>query len=107
MKMTRRDFLKTAAALGAVALTPDASALVPTNCRYRIVRVHSPLASWFDVVNYEYQAAVPETYYGNFLNGPAVQEMFDAAVCTANWGTRSDYGDASAHPLSARRAGFH
>jgi hypothetical protein len=81
MRLTRREFLKQAVVATTVGLAPSAPARPAPVWNHRIVRVHDPLASYFDVVNFEFQKDVPETYYGNFVNGHIVNEMFDTALC--------------------------
>ncbi len=81
MRMTRRGFLKGAAALTAAGLLPETQLFAAPSRAHRIVRVHHPLASYFDLVNFEFQQQAPETYYGNFVNGEIVNSMFDAALC--------------------------
>ncbi|NQT84995.1 DUF362 domain-containing protein [bacterium] len=81
MKITRREFLKRTAALAAVGLLPDQRLHATPAKAHRIVRVHNPLASFFDVVDFQFQNSVPETYYGNFVNQQIVYEMFDTALC--------------------------
>lgn len=62
--------------------------------QHRIVRVHNPLASFFDILDYEFQKDLPATYYGNFVSQAVVDRMFDAALCAFT-------GDAD--PVSAMR----
>lgn len=81
MKMTRREFLKGTTALAAVGLLDPHRLLAAPTKAPRIVRAHDPLATFFDVVNFEFQKDVPETYYGHFVNGQSVNRMFDAALC--------------------------
>ena len=81
MKLTRREFLKTAVAASAVGIWPTPHAFAASSWDHRIVRVHHPLASFFDVLDYEYQRSLPETYYGNFVSQKVVDDMFDAALC--------------------------
>ena len=81
MRMTRRDFLKHTAATSAVGLLTGPAAWAAATWNHRIVRVHHPLASYFDVVNFEFQKDLPDTYYGNFVNAQIVQHMFDTALC--------------------------
>jgi len=80
--MTRRQFLHvsatTTAATGLLAGRPVAAAAARD---HRIVRVHNPLASCFDVLDFEFQKEAPETYYGNFVSQQVVDQMFDAALC--------------------------
>jgi len=81
MAMTRREFLKSTAVLAAAgAATRQALCASPT-WEHRIVRAHHPLASFFDVLDFEFQKNTPETYYGNFVNQDIVYGMFDAALC--------------------------
>ncbi len=82
MPMTRRDFLKSAVVLTTVGplLQPRAAAN-STPWAHRIVRVHDPLASVYDVVNYDFHAKVRESYYGNFVSQWRVQRMLDMALC--------------------------
>jgi hypothetical protein len=81
MNLTRRNFLKGTAALATAGLlTKPRPSAAPADSP-RIVRVHHPLASYFDVVDFEFQQGVPETYYGNFVSQQIVYEMFDAALC--------------------------
>jgi hypothetical protein len=80
MKLTRREFLKTTAALAAVGILPGQSSPASTAANHRIVRVHHPLASYFDVIDFQYEEEVPESYYGNFANQELVYGMFDAAL---------------------------
>lgn len=81
MKLTRREFLKTAVAAGAVGLLPAPRVLASSSWDHRIVRAHHPLASFFDVLDFEYQQGIPETYYGNFVSQKIVSGLFDAALC--------------------------
>jgi hypothetical protein len=81
MNMTRRDFLKGTAALVATGWLGQRPLLAAPTWGHRIVRAHHPLASYFDVLNFEFQEKVPETYYGNFVNGRVVNRMFDDALC--------------------------
>lgn len=81
MKMTRREFLKSTAAVAAGELLTEVGLNASPARRHRIVRVHNPLASFFDVVDFEFQKNIPETYYGNFVNQEIVYDMFDAALC--------------------------
>ena len=80
-KMNRREFIKSSALAAAGFLLPRPLQAAPT-WTHRIVRTHHPLASYFDVVNFEYQDRVPESYYGNFVNARLVGQMFDAGLCT-------------------------
>lgn len=80
--MTRREFLRNAAAL--TAFGPGLQLRAATSSipwEHRIVRAHDPLASVFDVVNFEFQAGVRDTYYGNFVNPRRVQRLLDLALC--------------------------
>lgn len=81
MKLARRDFLKSTAAVAAAALLPPAALGAYSGREHRIVRVHNPLASCFDVLNFEYQKDVPESYYGHYVSQRAVDHMLDAALC--------------------------
>jgi Domain of unknown function (DUF362)/TAT (twin-arginine translocation) pathway signal sequence len=81
MNMTRREFLKGTAALVAAGLFSQRPASGAPTWAHRIVRSHHPLASYFDVLNFEFQERVPESYYGNFVNGEIVNRMFDDALC--------------------------
>ncbi len=81
VKMTRRGFLKSTAAAVAVGFLPEVGRGAGPVWRHRIVRVHNPLASFFDVVDFGFQKNVLETYYGNFVNQEIVYGMFDAALC--------------------------
>ncbi len=81
MNMTRREFLRNSAALAAAGWLGERRLWAAPSAAHRIVRVHDPLASCFDVVNFEFQKSVPETYYGNFVSGRVVGRMFDAALC--------------------------
>ncbi|MBI4662051.1 MAG: DUF362 domain-containing protein [Verrucomicrobia bacterium] len=81
MKMTRRDFLKHSTTLAAAGFLGPKRLMASPNRAHRIVRVHHPLASYFDVVNFDFRQNVPDTYYGNFVNGQLVDRMFDAALC--------------------------
>ncbi len=81
MRMNRRDFLKSAAGIAAVGFLPKRHLYASTAWMHRIVRVHNPLASFFDVLDFEYQKDVLETYYGNFVNQQIVYGMFDEALC--------------------------
>jgi hypothetical protein len=47
---------------------------------HRIVRVHHPLASFFDIIDFQFDEDVRESYYGNFTNQEVVYGMFDAAL---------------------------
>ncbi len=61
MKLTRRDFLKSTGALAATgALMPPSLWAAPSS-RHRIVRAHHPLASYFDVLDFDFRQDVPET----------------------------------------------
>lgn len=81
MNINRRQFLKVSAALAGAALLPARTLAAAFGQDHRIVRAHDPLASFFDVLNFEFQPGVRETYYGNFVNQKAVYAMFDSAVC--------------------------
>ncbi len=81
MKLRRRQFLQSVTALGAVSLLPSARLWASSATDHRIVRVHNPLASCFDVLNFDYHAGIPESYYGNFVSQRVVDGMFDAALC--------------------------
>lgn len=80
-KISRRGFIKGASALAAAGLIPVDYAYGSAAWKHRIVRAHHPLASCFDVLDYEFQQKVPDTYYGNFVSQRVVNEMFDAALC--------------------------
>ncbi len=81
MKLSRRDFLKGAAAVAVAGLLPGRRAFAASSWEHRVVRVHNPLASFFDVLDFEYIKDVPESYYGNFVNQRIVYDMFDTALC--------------------------
>jgi len=81
MKLARREFLKTAAVAGAASLIPAPVLWASLAREHRIVRVHNPLASCFDVLNFDYHPGIPESYYGNFVSQRIVDRMFDAALC--------------------------
>jgi len=81
MAMTRREFLKSTTALAAAGLLADRPAHAAPTWDHRIVRTHNPLASFFDVLDFEFLKDVPETHYGNFVNQDIVYGMFDAALC--------------------------
>ena len=82
MSLNRREFLKASAAAAAASamLWPERAAAA-SRWDHRIVRAHDPLASFFDLVDYEFQPGVPETYYGNFVSQRAVYALFDSALC--------------------------
>ena len=81
MNLSRRDFLKSTAAFAAAGLLDERRLLASTRA-HRIVRVHHPLASFFDVINFEFQKDARESYYGNFVHGQTVNQMLDAALCS-------------------------
>ena len=81
MRLTRREFLKGSAAAAAAGLLTHRHAYAAPSREHRIVRVHNPLASFFDVTDFEFQKDVPATYYGNFVNQDIVYGMFDTALC--------------------------
>ncbi|MDP2898311.1 MAG: DUF362 domain-containing protein [bacterium] len=81
MKLSRRGFLKGAAAVAVAGLLPGRKAFAASSWEHRVVRVHNPLASFFDVLDFEYLKDVPESYYGNFVNQKIVYDMFDTALC--------------------------
>jgi hypothetical protein len=84
MKFSRRDFLKSSAAVAASSLLPGRPSFAAPTDRtwaHRVVRAHNPLASFFDVVDFEFQEKIPDAYYGNFVNQDAVYKMFDQALC--------------------------
>ncbi len=81
MKMTRREFIKSTAAVAVVGLGGNVFAGAAASRQPRIVRVHNPLASLFDVVDFEYQKNITETYYGQFVNQRIVYDLFDQALC--------------------------
>jgi len=81
MRITRREFLKTSAAVAAAGLVADQPVYAAPARDHRIVRARNPLASFFDALDFEFQQNVPETYYGNFVNQEIVYGMFDAALC--------------------------
>ncbi len=81
MKLPRREFLKSTAAATAAALLPGKALCAASNREHRIVRVHNPLASCFDVLDFEYLKSVPQSYYGNFVSQRVVDRMFDAGLC--------------------------
>ncbi len=60
---------------------PGAAWANPKNWEHRIIRVHHPLASFFDVLDFEFQPAVRETYYGNFIHQKTVTSMFERGLC--------------------------
>jgi hypothetical protein len=79
--MNRREFLRASAAAAGAALWPQPAPAAASGRDHRIVRAHDPLASFFDIVDYEFQQGAPETYYGNFVNPKAVYALFDSALC--------------------------
>jgi len=81
MALTRREFLQGTAALAAAGLLPHRPAHAASTWEHRVVRAHNPLASYFDVLDFEFLKDVPDTYYGNFVNQDIVNGMFDAALC--------------------------
>ncbi len=81
MKLSRREFLQGMAGIVAARVLSGERAHASPTGGHRIVRVHNPLASFFDVLDFEFQKNVPETYYGNFVNQQIVYEMFDKALC--------------------------
>ena len=81
MKLSRRDFLKGAAAVAVAGLLPGRKAFAASSWEHRVVRVHNPLASFFDVLDFEYLKDVPESYYGNFVSQQIVYDVFDTALC--------------------------
>ncbi len=81
MKLARREFLKTAAVAGAASLIHTPALWAASSSDHPIIRVHNPLASCFDVLNFEYQEGIPDSYYGNFVSQRVVDGMFDAALC--------------------------
>jgi hypothetical protein len=82
MNLTRREFLKGAVAASAASLLPASPLWAATSAwEHRIVRVHHPLASCFDVLNFDFHRDAPESYYGNFVSQKVVDGMFDAALC--------------------------
>ena len=80
MKLARREFLKTTALASAASLVSAPALWASSAGDHRIVRVHNPLASCFDVLNFEYQQGIPDSYYGNFVSQGIVDRMFDAAL---------------------------
>ncbi len=80
-RLARRDFLKSTAVATAAALLPPTAFCATTGKAHRIIRVHNPLASCFDVLNFEYQKDVPESYYGHYVSQRVVNGMLDAALC--------------------------
>ena len=80
MKMTRRTFLRTATALAAASIVREFPVCASPGVNHRIVRVHHPLASFFDIVDFQFDEDVRESYYGNFANQEVVYGMFDAAL---------------------------
>jgi hypothetical protein len=81
MKMTRRDLLKHTGALAATGALLPPSLWAAPSASHRIVRAHHPLASYFDVLDFDFRKDVPETYYGNFVHPGIVNQLFDAALC--------------------------
>lgn len=81
MNLNRRQFIKTTAATALGGLFAPPEILAAPTWDHRIVRVHDPLASFFDVLDFEFQKTVRESYYGNFVNQKAVYAMFDSALC--------------------------
>jgi hypothetical protein len=69
-----------AAALAATGLLSERPVLGAPTWDHRLVRVHNPLASCFEVLDFEFQKGVRETYYGNFVSQEIVYRMFDAAL---------------------------
>ncbi len=81
MQLNRREFLKVSAVAAGAALWPGPASAGAVRWEHRIVRVHNPLASFFDVLDFEFQQGARETYYGNFVSQKAVCAMFDSALC--------------------------
>ena len=81
MSMNRREFLRASAVAAGAALWPGPAPAGSSGRDHRIVRAHDPLASFFDIVDYEFQPGAPESYYGNFVNQKAVYALFDSALC--------------------------
>lgn len=82
MKLTRREFLKSTGALTASAVVAPRSLFAATTWNHRIVRVHNPLASFFDILDFKFDKDIRDTYYGNFVSQDLVYKMFDAGICT-------------------------
>jgi hypothetical protein len=80
MKLSRREFLS-ATAGGTAGLLSHSSLWAAPTWSHRIVRAHDPLASFFDVLDFEFLPKVPESYYGHWVSQAAVNRMFDAALC--------------------------
>ena len=71
MHINRREFLKVSAAAGCAALLSEPALawgrwLAPPHRP-----VYHPRASFFDVVDFEFQPGARETYYGNFVSQKA------------------------------------
>lgn len=81
MNMTRRDFLKTAAAVTAGGMVLPDTVWGASTWAHRVTRVHNPLASFFDIVDFEFIPGSRESYYGNFVSQKIVDGMFDAGLC--------------------------
>jgi len=81
MRFSRRDFLRSSAALAATGLLLDRPSLAAPTWTHRVVRARHPLASCFDIVDFEYHKDIRDTYYGNFVSQDAVYGMFDRALC--------------------------
>ncbi len=80
--INRREFLKQSlTAVAAAAMVPQEGLAAARGWEHRIVRVHDPVASFFDVLDFEFQGAAPETFYGNFVSQKLVDAMFESALC--------------------------
>src|SRR5512137_2686097 len=80
MNMTRREFFQATGSLAAATLLAPGSALAAPTWDHRIVRVHNPLASFFDVLDFEFKKDIRDTFYGNFVTQERVYAMFDQAL---------------------------
>ena len=81
MKMTRREFLQASATATSAGLLQPAALFGASSWGRRIVRVHNPLASFFDVLDFEFKQDIRETYYGNFVSQEIVERMYEAGLC--------------------------
>ncbi|MCX6904748.1 MAG: DUF362 domain-containing protein, partial [Verrucomicrobia bacterium] len=81
MRLSRREFIKTTGAVATLGFVPQAKVFAAPSWNHRIVRARHPLASFFDVPDFEFHQDVPETYYGHWVNQEAVYQMFDDALC--------------------------
>lgn len=81
MNMTRREFLKGTATLTAAGVLAPAPIFAAPTWTHRIARVHNPLASYFDLLDFEFNKDIRATFYGNFVSQQTVYRMFDAGLC--------------------------